>query len=388
MKTDNVKIPQELAGLRVHVAHDWLTGMRGGEKVLQAILGLFPKARLYTLLYVKGSVSPFIENRALESSFIQKLPAASRLYRHYLPLFPLAVRNMKVHDCDLLISTSHCAIKALQAPTHARHISYIHSPMRYVWDQYDQYYEQAGPLTRLGMSAARPWLQKWDVATCSRVDAFIANSDNVAGRINRHYHRLARVVHPPVDTGRFAPQKGPKDYCLVVSALVPYKRVDLAILACNELKVPLKVVGSGPEEARLRAMAGDNIQFLGWRSDHELEDIYARAKALLFPGEEDFGITPLEAMASGCPVLALGRGGALETVRGQDSPSPTGRFFYEQNTQSLMQAMELLEKDLPHFSTADMISRAAGFDVTVFKTNLLQALRHSLLYGADGYITY
>lgn len=367
-----MKLPPELSRLKVCLAHDWLTGMRGGEKVLQAILEIFPKSELYTLLYVPGKVSEFISQRRVHTSFIQRLPAAVRLYRHYLPLFPLAIKSMPVRDCDLLISTSHCAIKALAGAS--KHISYIHSPMRYVWDQYPQYYRQAGKITQLGMGLCRGWLQHWDVATCKRVDGFMANSCNVAERVARHYQRPAQVVYPPVDLSLFAPQDAAKDYYLVVSALVPYKRIDLAILACNQLKAPLKIVGSGPHLAYLRNLAGPTVEFMGWRDNHELAGLYAGAKALLFPGEEDFGITPLEAMACATPVLAYAKGGALETIQGQDSPCPSGRFFYAQQVQAVVEGMLALEQEAGHFNRQHLLERAALFSIDNFKRNFVQTL--------------
>ncbi len=365
-------LPAKLSKLKVSLAHDWLTGMRGGEKVLQALLEIFPRAPLYTLVHVPHSVSLFINDRVIHTSFIQHLPGAKRLYRHYLPFFPLAIKNMQVHDCDLLLSTSHCAIKALKA--RGRHISYIHSPMRYVWDQYQQYYNQAGIITRLGMAAARPFLQHWDKTTVGNVNGFMANSQNVAERVRRTYKREAHVVYPPVELLRFTPRPGPKNYYLVVSALVPYKRVDLAVAACTKLNLPLKVVGTGPQAKTLQAMAGASVEFLGWRDNHQLAELYAGAKAFLFPGEEDFGITPLEAAACGCPVLAFGKGGATETVLGQHSPTPTGRFFYEQSVDALCDGIARLEKDLPHFDLQHLTNQAAKFSPENFRHAVIEAL--------------
>lgn len=369
-------LPPKLARLKVSLGHDWLTGMRGGEKVLEALLSLFPEADIHTLLHIPEEVSPLINNRTVHTSFVERLPWAKKLYRHYLPLFPMAVKTMGNVDCDLLLSSSHCAIKALKS--RGAHISYIHSPMRYIWDQYPQYYSQAGPLTRLGMALCRPWLQRWDVATCDDVDNFITNSNFVAGRIKRYYRRDALVVHPPVDLSLFAPRPGPKNYYLVVSALVPYKRVDLAILACNELKLPLKIVGTGPQAAALQAFAGATVEFLGWRDNRELAELYAGARAFIFPGEEDFGITPLEAMACGCPVVAYGRGGALETVRGENSPHPTGRFFYSQETQALVMALEQMEKERVNYDPAHLTERAAQFSTARFKQGIIDSLMQML----------
>jgi glycosyltransferase involved in cell wall biosynthesis len=366
--------PAKLKGLRVALAHDWLTALRGGEKVLQALTELFPGAGLYTLFRNPGLEAPFLAGRSVKTSFARRLPALSRFYRYYLPLFPLAARTMQVEDCDLLLSSSHCVINALSPPPASRHISYIHSPMRYVWDQFPHYYQQAGLPARLGLRLFRRPLQIWDQLSNERVDHFIANSAFVAQRVERYYQRPALVVHPPVDISLFSPRPGKKEYYLVVSALAPYKRIDLAIQACRELKRPLKIVGSGPQRDALRALAGPGIEFLGWCDNKRLAHLYAGAKALLFPGEEDFGITPLEAMASGCPVLAYGQGGALETVAGQESLRPTGRFFYAQTVPAMREAIESLEKDLPHFNREDMLSRARAFSLPVFKQKMLDSL--------------
>ncbi|MDR1396882.1 MAG: glycosyltransferase [Desulfarculales bacterium] len=367
-------IPSKLKGLRVSLAHDWLITMRGGEKVLQALMELFPSANLYTLFRTLNPMTSFIAGRSLKTSFVQFLPGLNRSYRYWLPLFPLALKTVKVEDCDLLLSSSHCVIKALPPPPGSRHISYIHSPMRYVWDQFPHYYRQAGLSARLGLRLLRRPLQIWDQASNKGVDHFIANSAFVAQRVECYYQRPALVVHPPVDTSLFSPCSGKKGYYLVVSALAPYKRVDLAIQACRQLRRPLKIVGSGPDLEALRALAGPETEFLGWCGSRRLASLYAGAKALLFPGEEDFGIAPLEAMASGCPVLAYGKGGALETVAGQKDARPTGRFFYAQTVPALRAAMESLEKDLPHFNQEDLLKRAATFSLPIFKQKMLDSL--------------
>ena len=360
----------QFAGLRVVLAHDWLTGMRGGEKVLEALCGLFPHAPIYTLLHIKGSVSHVIEGHEIQTSFIQKMPLAAKRYRHYLPLFPLAIEKLKLPACDLVISSSHCVAKAVIPPKGARHVSYLHTPMRYVWDLYDTYFGQGrGGLAGRVMPWVRPRLQKWDVRTCGRVHHFLANSAHVADRIRRHYNRQAKVIHPPVDTARFKPASKVEDYYLVVSALVPYKRIDLAVKACSAGGRRLKVVGLGPELARLKTLAGPRVEFLGWQPDEALPALYAGARAFLFPGEEDFGITPVESMAAGRPVVALGRGGALETVVGLDDQKgrpPTGIFFFEQSERALADAMARLEKSLDAFDQNALAARAAQFDTGIF----------------------
>jgi glycosyltransferase involved in cell wall biosynthesis len=302
---------------RVALVHDWLTGMRGGEKVLEAVCALFPDASLFTLVHVPGTVSPAIERLSPRASFLSFLPGASRLYRHLLPLFPFAVEQFDVDEYDLVISSSHCAAKSVVRPGRARHVCYCHTPMRYVWDQRDAYFGPAR-LGARGAAALRPvlaWLARWDASTTHRVDRYLANSQHVARRIGQYYNRQATVIYPPVDTEFYCPDATvPTPSVLVVSALVPYKRIDVAIEGCRQAGVALRIVGWGPEAARLRAMAGRGVEFLGRCSDEEIRGCYRQAGVVLLPGEEDFGIVPVEAQACGRPVVALGRGGALETV--------------------------------------------------------------------------
>ena len=304
-------------GLRVALVHDWLTGMRGGEKVLESVCRLFPDAPLYTLVHDPKSVSTLIESRAIHTSLIQRLPQAVRRYRQYLPLFPAAIEQFDFDRADLIVSTSHCAAKSVVKTGRAVHLCYCHSPMRYAWDQFDAYF---GPerLGRLPSALARhvmAWVARWDRDTAHRVDTYLANSHYVAGRIARYYNRQATVLHPPVDTDFFTPNGvAPTPEFLVVSALVPYKRLDIAIDAANRVSAPLTIVGSGPDETRLRARAGTTVKFIGTLEGPALRDQYRRARAVLLPGEEDFGIVPVEAMACGRPVVALGTGGATETV--------------------------------------------------------------------------
>jgi glycosyltransferase involved in cell wall biosynthesis len=302
----------------VALVHDWLTGMRGGEKVLDVLCELFPAADLFTLLHVRGSVSPRIEARRIHTSFVQRLPRASTSYRWYLPLFPTAIEQFDLDGFDLVISSSHCAAKSVVARGGARHISYCHSPMRYAWDQFDAYF---GP-ERVGAFASR-WvyrpvlarLARWDADTARRVDRFVANSQHVAGRIRRYYNRQATTVYPPADTAFFHPASTPAaSHFLIVSALVPYKRLDVAIEACARAGARLRIVGDGPGREELERRAGPHVEFVGRATDEQIRDEYQRAAAVLLPGEEDFGIVPVEAQACGRPVVALGRGGALETV--------------------------------------------------------------------------
>ena len=305
------------ASLRVALVHDWLTGMRGGEKVLEVLCEMYPDADIFTLLHVRGSVSETIERHRIRTSFIQRLPGAVRHYRRYLPLFPLAIETFALDDYDLVISSSHCVAKSALATGRARHICYCYTPMRYVWEQLDAYF---GPqrVGRVKAALLRPVLAalaRWDRATAGRPDAYLADSAHVASRIRRYYNRSATVVYPPVNTAFYHPDgTAACDYALVVSALVPYKRLDRAIEACRLARMPLKIVGSGPEAARLQQMAGEGAELLGTKTDDEIRALYRGAAVVVLPGEEDFGIVPLEAQACGRPVVALARGGALETV--------------------------------------------------------------------------
>ena len=287
--------PANLRGARVAVVHDWLTGMRGGEKVLEALLDLLPEASLFTLLHVAGAVSPRLEALRPRVSFVQYLPDARRRYRWYVGLFPAAVEQFDLDEFDLVLSTSHCAAKSVVRAGRARHVCYCHTPMRYAWDQFDNYFgaQRVGPLRNRLFRLAFSRLARWDASTAGRVDRYVANSHHVAARIRRYYNRGATVVHPPVDTAFFS---------------------EMAMDACRLARVPLRIAGEGPERERLQALAGPDVEFMGWRSDEEIRELYRGARALLLPGEEDFGIAPVEAQACGRPVVGLARGGVTETV--------------------------------------------------------------------------
>ena len=345
--------------MKVALVHDWLTGMRGGEKVLEALCLLFPQADLFTLVHRRGSVSPTIEARRVVTSFVQRLPAATAQYRRYLPLFPTAIEQFNLDGYDLVISSSHCAAKSVVVPGRAWHICYCHSPMRYAWDQFDEYF---GP-DRVGTFASR-WvyrpllaqLARWDAATAGRVHRFIANSAYVATRIRRYYDRESVVVYPPVDTDFFwPPASAPGDHLLVVSALVPYKRVDRAIDACALAGVPLRIVGDGPDRARLERRAGPGVAFLGHQTDEAVREAYQQARATILAGEEDFGMVPVEAQACGRPVIAFARGGALETVH----DGATGLLFPEPSPESLAAAIARLQTH--SFSVARIREHAEAF---------------------------
>ncbi len=366
--------------MRVALVHDWLTGMRGGERCLEVFCELFPDADLYTLLHVPGSVAPVIERRRVITSFLQRLPDAANRYRYYLPLFPAAIRSFDLSGYDLVLSSSHAVAKGVRVPPGALHVCYCFTPMRYVWDLYDEYFgARSGFLTRTLMPPMAAALRRWDRRTAPGVHYFVAISRFVAERIRRAYGRDADVIYPPVDVSRFRIKESPGEFYLVVSALTPYKRVDLAIEAATRLQARLVVVGTGPEERRLRALAGPTVEFLGWQSDAETADLYVRCRALLFPTLEDFGITPLEAMAAGRPVIALGQGGALETVvpPGGAEP-PTGLFFERQTADELTTAIRRFESGAVQFDAKALRRRAEAFDRPLFKERVQGYLRARL----------
>ena len=359
--------PADVGGCRVAVVHDWLTGMRGGEAVLEAILELVPNARLLTLVHVRGSVTTRIESHGPDTSLVQHLPLARTRYRQYLPLFPFAIEQFDLDEIDLVISTSHCAAKAVVPTGRAPHLCYCHTPMRYAWDQFDAYFGAA----RVGKVKSRLYglalrhLARWDAATANRVDRYVANSHYVAARIGRYYNRTADVIEPPVDTSFYCPDgSAPGDYFITVSALVPYKRVELAIEACGVAGVALRIVGSGPEAGRLRERAGSNVEFIERCSQTELRSLYRGARAFLLTGEEDFGIAPVEAQACGRPVIALARGGACETV----AHETTGLLVPEATAGGFAAAIRSLDEH--EFDPAQLRRSASRFDRTRFQERM------------------
>ena len=358
-----------LADLRVILVHDWLTGMRGGEKVLEAFCRRWPDADLYTLLHRPGSVSADIEQLKIRTSFLQWLPAVHRYYRYTLPLMPWAV-NWRLPACDLVVSSSHCVAKGVTVPAGVPHVCYCHTPMRYAWTIRSQYFgDTKASLKGWVRDRILDRLREWDRRSAAGVTHFIANSRAVQTRIKECYGRSSVVIHPPVNTDFYSPIALPReDYYLLFSAFAPYKRLDLAIEACNRLKTRLVVIGSGQEEKKLRRLAGPTITFLGYQPDEAVRDHLRRCRALIFPGEEDFGIVPVEAQACGAPVIAFARGGAMETVvprfgawQGPPSP-PTGIWFAEQTTDCLVEAMECMENEHSKFDPAALRRHAQRFD--------------------------
>jgi glycosyltransferase involved in cell wall biosynthesis len=375
--------------MEVCLVHDWLTGMRGGERVLEVLCELYPEAPLYTLIWNKGTVSSVIEERDIHTSALQHAPFAAKHYRWYLPFFPLFVGMLDLSPYDLVISTSHCVAKGVRLRERALHVSYIHAPMRYAWDKYFDYFLNDGGLG--GPRGVRNMLlnrlRRWDYSTSRRVDYFIANSNNIARKVRSFYDRDAEVIPPPVDCSRFTPGGEAGGFYLYVGAFVPYKRVDLVVEACKRLKRRLVVVGGGQGERAARRLAGgcDWIQFLGWKGTDELVSYYRGCRALLFPADEDFGIAPLEAMACGKPVVAYGRGGALESMsdRGEvDGPlvRPVrvtgGVLFPEQRVESLMAGMALLEAE--SYDPERLRRRAEEYDRALFKEKIRKAIEGKL----------
>lgn len=372
--------------MKVALVHDWLTGMRGGEKCLEVFCDLYPDAPIYTLVHRRGSVSERIERHPIMTSFIQRLPFGKSRYQRYLPLYPCAIERFDLRGFDLVLSSSHAAAKGVVVHPGTFHVCYCHTPMRYVWLAFEEYFGSGRYRfpTSWMLPAVATWLRAWDVVTARRVDHFIANSHNVAARIRRYYGRASSVVHPWVDTKAFTPlpdEHGApvarEEYYLIISALVPYKRVELAVEAVGRLGRRLIVVGSGTERKRLEHMAGPGVQFLGWLPFGRLLDLLRRARALLFPGAEDFGIVPLEAMACGTPVVAYGAGGALETI----VDGKTGIFFAQQRVESLADAIRRLDEvDL---SPVAARRRAEEFSREKFRVQIAEEIA-SALRGAQG----
>jgi glycosyltransferase involved in cell wall biosynthesis len=341
--------------VKIALIHDWLTAMRGGEKCLEVLCHRFPQARLFTLVYARGTTSPLIERMRITTSFLQRLPGVATHYRWLLPLMPAAVQRLEIpSDVDLVVSLSHAVAKSIRPPTGVPHVCYCFTPMRYAWDRRADYFCGvpacgSGRFRRTPVAAVRNLvldrIQQWDRQSADRVTHFVAISRTVADRIARCYGRASRVIYPPVDTEFYTPADVRReDFFLCVSALVPYKRIDLAIEACNRHHRRLVVIGEGPERRRLERLAGPTVTLAGWQTNEEIRDHMRRARALLFPGHEDFGIVPVEAQACGTPVVAFGRGGATETILPADqSTVGTGWFFSEQTPESLYRAVELCE---------------------------------------------
>ena len=326
--------------MRVAIIHYWLVGMRGGEKVVEALCEMYPQADIFTHVYVPDKVSDRIRQHRIIPTFINSLPRAARMYKTYLPLMPLALEQLDLRGYDLIISSESGPAKGIIPPSDALHVCYCHTPMRYIWNMYHDYRSGAGRITRMVMPALSHYLRLWDATSAARVDSFVANSTTVAGRIRRYYKSDSTVIYPPVDTESFsiAAQSELGEYYLMAGELVSYKRPDLAVRAFNEMKQKLVVIGGGEMLDEIRRIAGPTVTVMGSQPFDVLKHHYARCRALVFPGEEDFGMVPVEAMASGRPVIAFGRGGATETVL----DGVSGVFFAEQTVEAICSAVKRL----------------------------------------------
>ncbi len=323
--------------MKVAIVHYWLVGMRGGERVVEALCEMYPQADIFTHVYVPAQVSDRIRRHRVITTFINALPRAAQMYKRYLPLMPLALEQLDLRGYDLIISSESGPSKGIIPPADALHVCYCHTPMRYIWNMYHDYRNSAGRLTRLMMPPLAHYLRMWDVTSATRVDSFVANSETVARRIHRYYGANSTVIHPPVHTGAFsiAPPSELGDFYLMAGELVSYKRPDLAVQAFNEMKLKLVVIGGGEMLEEIRRLAGPTVTVMGSQPFEVLKRHYSRCQALIFPGEEDFGMVPIEAMASGRPVVAFGRGGATETVVNGQS----GIFFSEQTVDAISSAV-------------------------------------------------
>ncbi len=362
--------------MRVAIVHDWFVTYAGSERVVEQLIALFPQADLFSLIdFLRPSDRRFLAGKAVTTSFLQRLPLARRKYAAYLPLMPLAIEQLNLSGYDVVISSSHCVAKGVLTGPDQLHVSYVHTPMRYAWDAQHEYL----PGTRFGGGlrgwAARWMLHKlriWDYRTAAGVDSFVANSNFIARRIWKVYRREARVIHPPVDTDAFSLSENREDYYLTASRLVPYKRVDLLVEAFAHLPDKrLVVIGDGPELRRLRAKAGPNVALLGRQDFEVLRDYIQRARAFLFASREDFGIVLVEAQAAGTPVIAFGAGGALESIRGLDSPEPTGLLFDEQTPEAVVEAIRTFEHQQHRIKPAACRKNALRFRVDRFHREFL-----------------
>ena len=360
--------------MRVAIVHYWLVSMRGGEKVLEALCQLFPEADIFTHVYDSRKVSETIRGHKIVTSFINALPWAPRYYKHYLPLMPLALEQLDLRGYDLVISSESGPAKGIIPPANAVHICYCHSPMRYVWNMFHDYRQRTGWLQRFMMPPLCHYLRIWDATAAMRVDHFIANSATVAARIDKYYRRDAEVIHPPVNVDLFesVPAGEVEDYYLMAGELVAYKRPEIAVEAFNALGRRLIVIGGGDMLAEVRKLAGPTVTVMGQQPFAVLRHHFARCRALVFPGEEDFGIIPVEAMASGRPVIAYGRGGVTESV----AAGVSGLFFEEQTAAAIERAVQKFER--MHFDSRAIRAQAEKFNANRFRTEFRAAVERAL----------
>lgn len=349
--------------MKVALIHYWLITMRGGEKVLEALCELYPDADIFTHVYDPSTMSAEIRKHKVNTTFINRLPKAKTMYQSYLPLMPMALEQLDLRDYDLVISSESGPAKGVITRPGALHICYCHTPMRYVWDMYHDYRSTAGLIKKLLMPPLIHYLRMWDLASAYRVDNFIANSEFVANRIRKHYRRDAEVIHPPVDVEYFNISEKIEDYYIMFGQLTRYKRADIAVQAFNKTGKQLIIIGDGEQKEKLERLAKPNISFVGWIPDSIKKEYFRKCKALIFPGIEDFGIVPVEVMASGRPVIAFAEGGAMETVKHRE----TGVLFNEQTPESLNLAIDWLEKHIGTFDPEKIADHARSFAKERFK---------------------
>jgi glycosyltransferase involved in cell wall biosynthesis len=371
--------------MKVAVVHDWLVTYAGAEKVLEQVLKIYPQADLYSLIdFLPKNERSFIQNKSVNTSFIQKLPLSRHKYRTYLPLMPLAIEQLDLSSYHLVISSSHAVAKGVITGPDQLHISYVHSPIRYAWDLQHQYLRESGLVKGLKGVFAKWILHKmrlWDYRTSNGVDQFIANSDFIARRIWKVYRREATVIYPPVDVQSFDLNENKEEFFLTASRMVPYKKIDLIVEAFNNFPdKELIVIGDGPDFEKVKKKAtSNNVKLLGYQSTEVLKDYMQRAKAFIFAAEEDFGIIPVEAQACGTPVIAYGKGGALETVKGLgNSENPTGVFFREQTVSSLTEAIELFETNYRKINPYSCRENALRFSLERFRDEFQKVVNEQL----------
>ncbi len=357
---------------QIAFVHDWLITKGGAENVLAAMLELWPHAPVFTLIHnLHEATWDFLKGHEVHTSFLQRIPVDKQKYRSFLPLMPLAIEQFDLSDYEILISSSHAVAKGVLARADQLHISYIHTPIRYAWDLYFQYLREAKLNKGLKSWLARiilHYIRIWDCNSTNRVDVFIANSHYIANRVWRVYRRRAKVIYPPVEVDHFRPNAQRDDFYLTVSRLVPYKKVDLIVEAFTRMGKPLVVIGDGPENDKIKLLAGSNVRLLGYQPDKVVKQHMELCKAFVFASEEDFGIVPVEAQAAGAPVIAYGKGGVLETVL----PGETGVFYYEQNVEALVQAVQLFESQAKQFHIECIRKNAERFAKERFQHELIK----------------
>jgi len=354
--------------MKVAIVHYWLVGMRGGEKMLEALLEVFPEADIYTHVYSGAAVSPEIKKHRVYTTYINKLPFAKKLYQKYMPLMPRALQELNLQDYDLIISSEAGPAKGVVPRPGALHVCYCHSPMRYLWDMYDEYFKSAGAITKFFMKRLVPRLRLWDITSSNMVDKFITNSSYSAQRIRRYYRRDAEVVWGPADIEKYTSNaRSPSGFYLCFGEITPYKRIDIAVGACETLGRKLIIAGASKAG---RLSCGGTTEYIGRVSDAQAADLYSRARALLFPGIEDLGLVPIEAQAAGCPVIAFRRGGALDTVH----DGKTGLFFDEQTPESLAAAILRFESAEDSFTDRSVFTEhVKKFSKEAFKERVRKA---------------